>query len=462
MKHKTTAWILAAAMLFTLLSGCGAQEKPTVSVQSVGLLCGIGSVGLQDRYAGVVIAGESVPVERDEEMQIKDLLVSAGDLVETGDLLFTYDTDAISLSLDKMRLELEQLNASIELKTAQIEQLEKEKEKAKQEDQLDYTLQIQELQVDLTEAAMEVKTKQQDIEQTETYLENDKVVAPSSGRIQKINENGGVDELGNPLPFISIMQVSVYRVKGIVNEQNAAALMVDMPVSIRSRADSEQLWSGKVDSIDWENPIQNNDYWGPKEEMTQSSSYPFYISLEADDGLMLGQHVYIEPYPGDAEEETGLALPSWCLNDAQSDSPWVWAVDAQKHLEKRPVKLGGYNETEDTYLILDGLAALDYVAPPGEDCVEGANVVFYSESDFDTPVNTKDASFDGGFCFEEGLPGKDDGFGFVEGSAAFEFGEDGFAADGEEFEEDGGDDDGDFGSEDDDPEEEAAEEGVGG
>ena len=427
MKKRMLAGILASAVLCLLFCGCGDTQKAAVSVQSVGLLTGMGSVGLTDSFAGVVSTGDSCGVERDPEMKIKELLVAAGDTVEEGQILFTYDTEAISLSLDKMDLELEQMKASVETKTAQIEELEKEKARAKQEDQLDYTLQIQELQIDLTETGLNIKAKEKEIEQTARYLENDQVTAPITGRIQKINENGGYDEMGNPLPYISIAQTTAYRVKGIVNEQNAAALMIGMPVTVRSRVDREQTWSGTVDEIDWENPIQNNDYyyWGESDNMNQSSKYPFYVSLELDEGLKLGQHVYIEPW----QEESGgeaLMLPAWCLNDADTDAPWVWAVDEKERLEKRPVKLGEYDEATDTYPVLDGLTVKDYVAPPGEDCEVGAAVVYYSESDFEAPVYTGEY-FNGEEQF--GFSGEEGGFVFEE-NPDYAFAEDGEYAEG--------------------------------
>ena len=456
MFKKITALLLTGLLLCGSFVGCGKQEKATVSVQSVGLLCGIGSVGLQDSYAGVVSAGESIRVERDEEMKVKELLVSVGDLVEEGQILFSYDTETINLSLEKMRLELEQMKASSELKTAQLAELEKQRERAKQEDQLDYTLQIQELQIDLTEAALEIKGKEKEIQQTEAYLEHDQVLAPGSGRIQAINENGGTDEMGNPLPFISIAQVMTYRVKGIINEQNAASLMIGMPITIRSRVDPEQTWSGAVEMIDWENPVSSGNYWGmPEEDMSQSSKYPFYVALESDEGLMLGQHVYIEPRIESETEQTEIPLPAWCLNDADTDAPWVWAVDAQEHLEKRPVRLGEYDPATDTYPVLEGLTLTDYIAPPGEDCAEGAEVVFYSEADFEPPVNTR-----------ENLPGEEvvEEGGYVDNGEGGIFENGGFAGEGgfeegPDFAGEGAFDADDPGAEDGENREEAAEDG---
>ena len=257
-----------------------------------------------------------------------------GDRVEEGQTLFTYDIDAMSLDLDKLRLELEQMKAALETKTKQIEELEKEKGKAGKDDQLSYTLQIQELQIDLTETGLNITAKEKEITRMETLLEKDRVLSPASGRVQSINENGGYDDYGNPLPYLSIQQTETYRVKGNINEQNAAALLPGMPVTIRSRVD-DSLWTGVVDYIDWENPVKsdNNYYYDMSMggEMSQSSKYPFYVSLDDDEGLKLGQHVYIEPgFPAEAEER--LMLPAWCLCDAETDAPWVWAVDAEVFL----------------------------------------------------------------------------------------------------------------------------------
>lgn len=413
-------WILCALLCLTLCLGlcaCSQEELEPVSVQSVGLITGIGSVGLMDRFAGMVEAGESVQVEKDEQLKVKELLVSAGDRVTEGQILFTYDVELMSLDLDKLRLELEQMKAAMDTKTHQIEDLEKEKAKAGKDDQLSYTLQIQELQIDLTETGLNITAKEKEIARMETLLEKDRVLSPVSGRVQKINENGGYDDYGNPLPFLSIQQTETYRVKGNINEQNAAALSPGMPVTIRSRVD-DSYWTGVVDYIDWENPVksENNYYYDMSMggEMSQTSKYPFYVVLDDDEGLKLGQHVFIEPgWPAEAEER--LMLPAWCICDAGTDAPWVWAVDAKETLEKRPLTLGEYDPDTDCYEVLEGISLQDYLAPPSETCKEGAPVVYYSESDFEVPEGPiyyegGELGFeDGELGFEEGEFGIDDG-----------------------------------------------------
>ena len=54
---KKAAFVLALVMLLGCVSGCGAAEGEA-SVQSVSMICGLGSVGLADRFAGIEAEGE--------------------------------------------------------------------------------------------------------------------------------------------------------------------------------------------------------------------------------------------------------------------------------------------------------------------------------------------------------------------------------------------------------------------
>lgn len=436
MKAKRFVCALLSLALCLGLCACSQEELEPVPVQSVSMITGIGSVGLAERFAGMVEAGETVNVEKDEWLKIKELLVAVGDHVEEGQPLFTYDTTAMSLELDKLRLELAQMKAAVETKTKQMEDLEKEKAKAKSEDQLSYTLQIQELQIDLTESELNIASKEKEISRNEAALEKDSVPSPVSGRVKSINENGGYDDYGRPLPYLTLQQTEAYRIKGNINEQNANSLLPGMQVTIRSRMD-DSFWTGVIERVDWDNPVEDNGnsyyYGGSDDKMTTSTKYPFYVTLDSDEGLKLGQHVYIEPgLPG--EEDGRLMLPAWCINDADG-SPWVWAVDSSEKLEKRKLKLGEYDADTDCYEVLEGLTLQDYLAPDSETCKTGAPVVYYSESDFDVPDMPMD--FGGeefgseNFGYEE-FGGEDNIIGFDEngmpiygegGEAGFEGGE---------------------------------------
>ncbi len=388
MKKRRTSILIPVLAALLLLSACGGGSEAAVPVQSVGMITGYGASIMFDSYAGIVESGETVNVEKDEGLEISEMLVSPGDVVTEGQVLFTYNTEALSLDLEKKTLELEQLKNSIDTKKAQIEELEYDRANASSSAQLGYTLQIQELQIDVAEAGFSVTAKEKEIERTRTALQNGRVLSPVNGSIQKINESGGYDDYGQRLPFMTITQLGDFRIKGLLNEQNRGSLYEGCPVVIRSRVDKNSTWSGVISMIDWNNPQSGNSggggvvYYdmGMSDDMTSSSKYPFYITLDESDGLMLGQHVYIEPDNGQYEQEA-MMLPAMYILDADS-SPWVWAANSRDKLEKRSVTLGAYDGALDSFEIVDGLSADDYIAFPDESCVSGASVSRFDENSF--------------------------------------------------------------------------------
>ncbi len=370
--RKFLAFLLAVMLL--CLAGCG-DSGTAVYVQSVADLAGLGGIAPGDRFAGIVVSENVAEVNRDSNKTIKELLVKAGDDVTEGQVLFSYDTDQLQLALDKQRLELEQLQATIENYKDQIADLEKQRNRVKEADKLQYTVQIQSLQVDLKEAELKLKTKEQDITQSENVLQNADVTSPVNGRVQEINENG-MDNYGNPMAYITIQQSGSYRVKGTLGELQRGGIMEGTRMRIVSRTDENTYWLGTVSLVDYENPSQGNGndyYYGVgSDEMTSSSKYPFYIELDNTDGLILGQHVYLE-VELEGEEETGLAISMAFLCYDDDGNPYVWAENNRGKLEKRIVTLGSMNDMMGTVNVIEGLSETDYIAfPDYELCQEGA------------------------------------------------------------------------------------------
>ena len=89
------------------------------------------------------------------------------------------------------------------------------------------------------------------------------------------------------------------------------------------------------------------------------------MELDTSEGLLMGQHVYIEPGAGDEDAEDGLLLPFYYIVDAE-DAPFVYAADNENRIEKRPVVLGEWDEERGTVAILEGLSFLDRIAFPDE------------------------------------------------------------------------------------------------
>ena len=369
---KTFALVLTLCLAFAL-AGCGSDTA--VYVQSVKALAAMGGIAPGDRFPGLVVSENVTEITRDSEKTIAELLVKEGDDVTEGQALFSYDTDALQLTLEKQQLELEQMRATIENYNAQIAILERDRSRASANNKLQYTIEIQSTQLDLKEAEINLKTKEAAVQASELLMENATVVSPVGGRVQSVSENG-TDNMGNPLPYITIQQAGSYRIKGTLGELQRGGIVEGDRMKIVSRTDPNAVWTGTVTLVDYESPSQGGDmdrYYGMNtDEMSNSSKYPFYVELDSTEGLILGQHIYME-----LETQDGTA-PAVSISSAffaydEDGSAYVWA-EKRGRLEKRTVTLGDYNPMQDTYEVLEGLTEEDYIAfPDAQLCQEGAS-----------------------------------------------------------------------------------------
>ena len=368
---KLMALVLCAALMLCACSGSGGTG---VYVQSVKDLMNLGGIAPGDRFAGVLVSENVSEIQKDQDKTVAELLVKEGDDVTEGQALFSYDTDQLQLTLDRQKLELEQLKAAIENYKVQIEELKAERNKAASSDKLEYTVQIQSVEVELKESQLNLVAKENAVAQSEQILLNATVCSPVTGRVQAVND-GGYDNYGNPLPYISIRQAGSYRVKGTIGELQMGSLMIGARVKILSRTDESMAWTGTVSLVDYENPYQGSEmdmyYGSTTDEMTSSSKYPFYVELDDSEGLILGQHVYMELDTGDEEAPAGIFISSAFFCYEEDGSMYVWA-EGRNGLEKRTVTAGEYNMAMDTYEVLEGLTENDHIAfPDPELCKEG-------------------------------------------------------------------------------------------
>lgn len=380
---KKAAFVLALVMLMTCMAGCGKVEGEA-SVQSVSMICGLGSVGLADRFAGIVSPLGETKIKKDDSMAVSDIRVKVGDTVKEGDVLFTYDLSEARSNLEMAQLELEQLNATLEDQKAEVDRIQKLMDETYDDaTKRQYSLDLRTAKVNVLTTQGNIATKKKDIEKLKTSTKNAAVTSPVNGEVQSINADGSTDNNGNALPFMTVVETGGFRVKGYVNENNASVLTQGTAVVIRSRV-SDQTWKGSIDSIDWNNAQQTRSDYGDS-DTAMSSKYPFYVKLEGKgDGLLMGQHVYIEPDYGQEDETDANAinLPSYFINDADGN-PWVWAKNSKDKLEKRNLKLGEYNGETDTYPVLDGLTAEDYIAFPDDSLKAGMACITYDDATFD-------------------------------------------------------------------------------
>lgn len=422
------AAVAAGGLYFSgVLGKGGGSSSDKVYVETVSTIMGSGISG-NNRYSGVIEPQESWDVNKDEGRTVAEVFVEVGDEVAEGAQLYSYDVEELDLQLEQQKLELEGIDNEISDYNSQIADLQKEKASAPADQQLDYTTRIQSLQTSIKQSEYNRRSKEAEMEKTKKSMENSVVTSKIAGVVKAINDSDS-DEYGNRLPYMTILATGEYQVKGAVNEQNRGMISEGLPVIVRSRVDEELTWSGSITKLDTENTISNNNngyYSDSSDEMTTSSKYPFYVALDSMDGLILGQHVYIELDMGlQPAEKEGVWLYSYYIVMDDGD-PYVWASNGRDKLEKRVVELGEYDENLDQYEIKSGLTEEDLIAFPMPGLYEGVTTVTNPEEvDYDAPLYQQDSTespVDDEFIYDTEYP-MDDGFMYntefpMEGGAA--------------------------------------------
>ena len=350
-------------------------------------------------FSGVVEPQKSYDVKYDSTKKIKEILVKEGDTVKEGTDLFTYDVEAMKLEQEQAELEIERMNNEISSMKKQISELESEKKNVSKDEQYSYTAQIQSLETDVAKVEYDIKVKNTDIDKIKNSISNSTVKSEVSGTVSKVNNisDSSDDEYMNDYygygqessdVLITITESGNFRVKGKINEQNMMLIYEEMPVVIRSRIDDTMTWNGIVSEISTEPAADTQNMYmdGNSDDMTTSSNYNFYITPETTDGLMLGQHVIIEPDSGQIStvEKEGI----WIYEDyIQTDSDgknFVWATDKKDRLEKRYVETGEHDDMYGDTEIVNGLDESDCIAYPSDDYKEGMHTTTnIEEADFE-------------------------------------------------------------------------------
>lgn len=349
------------------------------------------NTGVNSSYSGIVESQETWDVNKDTERQVKEVLVAVGDTVDVGTPLFTYDTKEAENQIAQTKLEIESISNDISNYNSQIDELQKEKKNAPEDQQFEYTTQIQTLQTNIKQSEYDQKSKQADIDKYQQTIDNAVVTSKIAGVIKSINEDG-TDASGNTTAFMTVLATGDYRIKGKIDEQNVSYLTVGQEVIVRSRVDENVTWKGTITAIDTETTADNNSngsvsYMDGSDSSSEGATkYPFYVTLDSTDGLILGQHVFIEPDYGQTEVKEGIWLDESYIVQDDGD-PYVWTANDRNKLEKRKVELGEYDDTLFKYEIVSGLTEEDYITWPMTGLYEGVTTVTdENEVDYSSPL----------------------------------------------------------------------------
>ena len=378
-------------------------------VQSVAEITGQGGTMLAGRYSGVIEAKEIVKIKLDQDKTLDECFVAVGDKVVPGTPLFSYDVESLTLSCEQLKLDLEGKRNNIETMKGQVIDLEARIKKAYKTNKAELQLELNTLQLNLKKEEYEATKKQVEVDEAEKVINDNVIKAASAGTVRSITPPS--DDMtgmsmgmgmgtGTDDAYITIVSGDEYRVKGTISEQTVYQLIVGTPVIIRSRIDEKQTWTGMIDNINTEEPVtdQNRYYYDNSGE--QSSKYAFYVAIDSTEGLMMGQHVFIELDMGQEEQKASLMLPEFYLI-VEGDRHYVYAASEQNRIEKRQVTVGAYDPELGAYEITDGLTLEDRIAFPDETVSPGMTA---ADAGYADGNGGDGASADGGMDMGMSMP----------------------------------------------------------
>ena len=368
-----------------------ADNKDVVYVNRVSDITGSASSDYRERFGGVIEPQATVKIKLDAEKKVKECKVKEGDQVKEGQTLFVYDTREDANKLAQLEIDIETEKSEIASDTAAIARLEKEKRSASADDQLSYTTDILTQQNNIKMSEYEIKTKTLEIEQLKETLQHAEVKSEVSGIVQTINPPDSDSMNSSDGTYMKILKSGDFRIKCKLNEQNLPMVTEGMPVVVFSRLDRNQAWKGTVTEVITDNTQEDdgNAMVIGDSGSTGSSNYRFYVQADSIEGMLLGQHVYLEEDKGQETEKEGLWLNEAYLT-REDGKFFVWRADESERIRRQEVTVGEYDGEQEKYQILSGLAAEDSIAFPMDGIQEGSQAV----------LNVYDSSADGAVADE--------------------------------------------------------------
>ena len=383
MNKKTKIIILISLCILIAIIGIyflfpKGNNSGNIYVQKVSTI--IGSSYTENRYSGVVESSETVDINQDGNKPITEMYVEVGQKVRKGDKLFSYDTTEASNSIAQKKLDIEAQNNEIAAQNNTIEDYKAELNKGA--DKVEIQARINDASFAIRQAQNTIKATQTEIDQLNKQIENSTVLSTIDGIIKEVNREGGTDESGNKKPLVSITQTSDFRVKGSISEMGSISEGTN--VIVRSRINEDQIYKGTVTKVETDPQSNSNNNFSRADSGESASKYPFYVSLDNNKGLKLGQHVYIEVDNGQSTKKKGIWLDASFIVSDDNGNSYVWVSERGK-LKKRKVELGKSDEETHTTKIKSGLSEDDYIAWADDSYSEGMKTTteYQTETDGD-------------------------------------------------------------------------------
>lgn len=380
MKKKTIITITAAGIIMASAGGIlwnygrNSNDAASVYVQKVSDLMG-GTVSI-NRFSGVTEVQDSINIDKDSGRKVQQIFVSEGQSIRKDDPLFVYDTSEAENQISAAHLDIEGLNNENSALNEEIADLSKMREQSSDDERFQYTAEIQAKQMQIRQNGYSIQAKQNDIARYQQEIDQATVLASIDGVIRTVNENTE-SSYGQETHFIQIAQTGEFRIRGTLDEQSIGMITAGMNVIIRSRTDESETWTGTVAKVENEPQTSSNDMYSSAGDT--ASRYPFYVSMNTSEGLLLGQHVFIEPDFGQLSAKKGIWIDQSFVSWSEDGEPYVYKSENGR-LKKAFVEIGSTDENDFTTEIVSGLQEDDLIAWPDDTLKEGMKTTVSSSA----------------------------------------------------------------------------------
>ena len=450
-----TAAVIVIAVVFFVIRNIGGTSEGKAYVESVREITGLGTAGgANNRYTGTVDAEKSWKITLQSDLSVEKRYVNVGDQVKKGDKLFKYNTQELKLSKEKKELEQETTQLTKDIKSYQSDL-----KSASASEKIQLQTQILTAQTTIKKDQYTIKSNKESIKLLEKNIKDATVKSKMNGLVKKVNaslETSSSDDSSDDgsdsgdgssddSSYMTILAVGNYRIKGTVSETNVWSLNEGDPVIVRSRVDNSQTWKGTISSIKTDTTADDtsdsssdySDGYTDDESSTgeTASKYNFYVKLDNDKDLMMGQHVLIEQDNGQDEQKEGMWLPSAYIKK-NNNKYYVW-LDSHNKLKLHEIQVGEYDENLDEYEVKSGLKTSDYIACDDSTLKEGMKVTKVSPEDntsgYGDEQENDDAESFGSDASEDTSDVGEDYSDYSDSADTYDSSDDGSLSDGADF-----------------------------
>ncbi|MFC7365985.1 MULTISPECIES: efflux RND transporter periplasmic adaptor subunit [Bhargavaea] len=437
MKKKVMIWtgivvlavglLGAAAFVFKdrlFLAGASEELEEPVMVQPA---------AMREMGESILVTGQIIPSDEQkvfheaENGEVKEFFAEENQVVEAGTPLFSYDDSTVNSEYNKavrtrdltnrrLAIANDELTAARKLRTDMKKNADVTKEELNAASK-----EIVQLEMDIEGIKDEVSSAQQTIDELAMQKEKLTVKSKIAGTVVKINKNVEPSENGSSEPVVHLISSGPFKVVGSMSEFDTVKVKPGQAVVIRPKVFKDQTWDGSIESVSQfpeGDQGSMDEFGGGGGNVTM---YPFTVAIAGDTkDLRQGFHVALEINVSDLEQSEQLAIPHMALDMDDEGNEFVYVINHDNILEKRPVVLGEMND--EFAGVAEGLEPGDLVVTnpyvimvknlePGQEVQDFVNADEGTEEpdmNGETETETEAEPADGGDAPEETEPEADE------------------------------------------------------